>query len=239
MLPAMTACAVVTGAAGALGSAVARHLSKQGQLPVALLDSDHHRDRLEALARELGTARAFTGDLADRAHWQELLPRVEAEVGAPKAVALVAGGYRGGAPFWESDEAWWDAMMRGNLDTVARALRALLPGMVSRRSGHIVVVGSRAVQRPWTSSGAAAYATSKAAVVALASVLAEETREYGVTINAVLPSTLDTPANRASMPDADFSRWVSLESAATQIGFLLSDAARDVSGAAIPLYGLA
>jgi len=130
-------------------------------------------------------------------------------------------------------------MMGGNLETAARTMRALLPGMVARKDGRIVVVGSRAVERPWTSAGSAAYAASKAALVALAQTIAAESLEHGVTINAVLPSTLDTPANRAAMPKADPSRWVPLAAAAKQIAFLLSDDARDVSGAAIPIYGRA
>jgi NAD(P)-dependent dehydrogenase (short-subunit alcohol dehydrogenase family) len=111
--------------------------------------------------------------------------------------------------------------------------------MVARRQGSIVVIGSRAVEQPWTSSGAAEYAATKSAVVALARTAAAEVLHSGVRVNAVLPSTLDTPANRAAMPKADASRWVSLESAAGVIAFLLSDDARDVSGAEIPVYGRA
>ena len=235
----MSACAVVTGAAGALGSAVARYLSETRGIPVALLDSEHHRERLEALAGQLGTARAYVGDLGNINVWKKVLLRIEAEVGAPQAAALVAGGYQGGKPFWESDDASWSSMLHGNLDTVAVALRTLLPGMVARRDGRIVVIGSRAVEQPWTGAGAAAYVASKSAVVALARAVAAEARDHGVTINAVLPSTLDTPANRASMPDADPSRWVPLGAAAKQIAFLLSDDAREISGAAIPIYGRA
>jgi NAD(P)-dependent dehydrogenase (short-subunit alcohol dehydrogenase family) len=100
-------------------------------------------------------------------------------------------------------------------------------------------VGSRAAESPATSARAAAYGASKAAVVALSQAVAAEVREHGVRVNAILPSTLDTPANRAAMPKADASRWVSLASAAEVIAFLLSDAARDVSGAAVPVYGRA
>jgi NAD(P)-dependent dehydrogenase (short-subunit alcohol dehydrogenase family) len=128
-------------------------------------------------------------------------------------------------------------MVSSNLETAHASLRALLPGMVARKSGSVVLVGSRAVERPWTSAGAAEYAASKAAVVALAQVAAEETLSAGVRVNAILPSTLDTPANRSAMPDADSSRWVSTDSAAEVIAFLLSPSARDVSGAAIPVYG--
>jgi NAD(P)-dependent dehydrogenase (short-subunit alcohol dehydrogenase family) len=111
--------------------------------------------------------------------------------------------------------------------------------MVAARRGSVVVVGSRVVERPWTSAGAAAYAASKSAAVALARAAAEEVLAHGVRINAIMPSTMDTQANRAAMPSVDPTTWVSLESAAGLIAFLLSDDARDVSGAAIPIYGRA
>jgi NAD(P)-dependent dehydrogenase (short-subunit alcohol dehydrogenase family) len=109
--------------------------------------------------------------------------------------------------------------------------------MVQAKQGSIVVVGSRAVHRPWTSGGAAAYAASKAAVVTMAETVAAEVLQDGVRINAILPSTMDTAANRAAMPDADPKKWVALSSAAAVIAFLFSDDARDVSGAALPVYG--
>ena len=130
-------------------------------------------------------------------------------------------------------------MMGANLETVYRSLRALLPPMVAAGRGSIVVIGSRAAADPASSARAAAYAASKAAVVALAQAVAAEVRDVGVRVNAVLPSTLDTPANRAAMPKADASRWVSLPSAAGVVAFLLSDDARDISGAAVPVYGRA
>jgi NAD(P)-dependent dehydrogenase (short-subunit alcohol dehydrogenase family) len=130
-------------------------------------------------------------------------------------------------------------MMSANLETVHRSMRALLPSMVSRGDGSIVVIGSRNVERPWTGASAAAYTASKAAVVAFAQAVAAEVLTSGVRVNAVLPSTLDTEANRRAMPDADPKAWVSLPSAAKVIAFLLSEDARDISGAAIPLYGRA
>jgi NAD(P)-dependent dehydrogenase (short-subunit alcohol dehydrogenase family) len=167
------------------------------------------------------------------------MPRIERELGAaPSLAALIAGGWRGGAPlFEEKDDETWRTMMSTNVETVHRSLVRLLPAMVSAGRGSVVVVGSRAAQQPWTSANAAAYAAAKAAVVALAQAVAAEVLEHRVRVNAVLPSTMDTPANRAAMPKADPGRWVSLDSAAGVIAFLLSDAARDISGAALPVYG--
>jgi NAD(P)-dependent dehydrogenase (short-subunit alcohol dehydrogenase family) len=109
--------------------------------------------------------------------------------------------------------------------------------MVAAKNGSVVLVGSRAGVQPWTSAGAAAYAASKAAVVALAQAVAQEVLEHGVRVNVILPSTMDTPANRKAMPHADASKWVTTESVAAVIAFLFSDASRDVSGAALPVYG--
>jgi NAD(P)-dependent dehydrogenase (short-subunit alcohol dehydrogenase family) len=232
------AVALVTGAAGALGSELARTLAARGQ-PVVLVDTSVAKGRLDALAASLGKACVVAGDIALEATWQEALPRIERELGAlPTHAAFIAGGYRGGKPLHEetNDDAW-RAMMTGNLETVYRGLRALLPAMVARKRGSIVVVGSRVVEQPGTGAGAAAYVASKSAVVALARAVAAEVLHQGVRVNAILPSTMDTPANRAAMPKADPSTWVSLPSAAGLIAFLLSDAARDVSGAAIPIYG--
>lgn len=236
----MNDVALVTGAAGALGSEVARALHTRGY-HLALLDSPAHRERLDKLAASLGGACVVTGDLASPSLWAEALPRIERELGgAPDVAALIAGTWRGGTPVHEeADDAAFRTNLTANLETVYRSLRALLPPMVARRRGAIAVIGSRAAVEPASSAGAASYAASKAATVALAQAVAAEVKEHGVRVNAVLPSTLDTPANRAAMPQANPARWVSLPSAAGVITFLLSDEARDVSGAAVPVYGLA
>jgi NAD(P)-dependent dehydrogenase (short-subunit alcohol dehydrogenase family) len=236
----MTEVTLVTGAAGALGGEVARTLSARGDR-VVLFDGAGARPRLEQLATTLKGACVVAGDLLSDGTWNEALPRIERDLGAlPSLAALVAGGWRGGRPLHEpqGDETW-RAMMDANLETVHRSLARLLPAMVAGKHGSIVVVGSRAAVQPSTSAGSAAYAASKAAVVALAQAVAAEVLEHGVRVNAILPSTMDTPANRAAMPKVDPTRWVSLASAAGLVAFLLSDGARDVSGAAIPVYGRA
>jgi len=213
---------LVTGAAGALGSDVARTLISRGD-DVALVDRPAVRARLDALVNALGPKATAHGDLASA------LSR-----GPIELAALIAGGWAGG-----NDDAAFHAMMESNVETVHAAFQALLPAMVQRKRGAIVVVGSRNVERPWTGATSAAYTASKAAAVAMAQALAADVLEHGVRINAILPSTMDTPANRSAMPKTDFSRWVTTQSAAGVIAFLLSDAARDISGAAIPLYGRA
>jgi NAD(P)-dependent dehydrogenase (short-subunit alcohol dehydrogenase family) len=229
---------LVTGAAGALGSVLVRRLVSGGAR-VAAIDLPRSAERLDVLAKEQGGGcLALPLDILDAGAWTSALARVEAQFGPPDGAVLVAGGWRGGTPFHaEGDSATWDLMMTSNLVTVERTLRALLPGMAARRAGSVVLVGARPAVRPWMGAGAAAYTASKAAVIALAQAIAAEVLEERVRINAILPSMIDTPANRAGMPDADFSRWVAPESIAEVIAFLLSDAARDVSGAAIPVYG--
>jgi NAD(P)-dependent dehydrogenase (short-subunit alcohol dehydrogenase family) len=234
----MTDVSLVTGAAGALGAQVARTLAARGD-KIVLVDGAGARARLEQLAASLPAACVVAGDIVDDGTWSEAMPRIERELGAaPSLAALIAGAWRGGAPLYEekSDDTW-NTMMTANVETVHRSLVRLLPAMVARKRGSVVVVGSRVVEQPWTSAGSAAYAASKSALVALARAVAAEVLESSVRINAILPSTMDTPANRAAMPKADPARWVSLESAAGVIAFLLSDAARDISGAALPVYG--
>jgi NAD(P)-dependent dehydrogenase (short-subunit alcohol dehydrogenase family) len=230
--------ALVTGAAGALGAQVARTLSERGH-KVALLGSKASAARLDELASALGNACAVAGDLASESTWREAATRIERELGAaPSLAALIAGAWRGGRPLHEEEtDDTWRAMMTANVETVYRGLRALLPAMVASGHGSVVVVGSRAAAEPWTSAGSAAYAASKASVVALAQAAAAEVRDRGVRVNAILPSTLDTPANRKAMPGADPTRWVTLASAASVVAFLLSEDARDVRGAALPVYG--
>jgi NAD(P)-dependent dehydrogenase (short-subunit alcohol dehydrogenase family) len=232
-------CVAITGGAGALGSAVARRLVSDGWA-VVLLDAPDHLERAIRLAAELGSRVIAVGaDVAQQEAVEAALAKVPGEFGPVAGATLIAGGWQGGKPLHEEEAATWSAMTRANLETTHASLRALLPGMVARKHGSIVVVGSRAAERPWTSTNASAYGATKAAVVALAQAAAAEVVNVGVRINAILPSTLDTPANRKAMPNVDPSIWVSLDSCAAVIAFLLSDDSRDVSGAALPVYGRA
>ncbi len=237
-----TRIAAVTGGAGALGSALAAHLVGKGYR-VALFDTVRAKDRLAQLVGELGKEHALghAGDFSLATTWDGALAATKSSFGAlPTHGVLVAGGWDGGAPLHAAkDDSGYAKMIALNVDTAYHALRALLPSMVEAKHGSVVVVGSRAVERPWTSTGSAAYAASKAAVVTMAQTVAQEVLEHGVRINAILPSTMDTPANRSSMPSADPTKWVSLDSASSVIAFLLSEDSRDVSGAVLPVYGRA
>ncbi len=236
----MSRVIVITGAVGALGTALCGHLVARGYR-VAGVGLRRHEGRLRTLEKDLGAAFAgFPLEDDSTAAWDAALGVIESRLGPVSGAALVAGGWRGGRPFHEDrDEGTWRSMLDENLESAQRALRTLLPRLVARRAGSVVVIGSRNVERPWSGAGAAAYTVAKSAVVALARAIAIEVLDAGVRVNAVLPSTIDTAKNRGAMPDADASRWVQPESIAAVIEFLLSDAARDVSGAVLPVYGRA
>lgn len=236
---AMPASIVVTGAAGGLGPALVRFLVERGDR-VAAIGSPRSADHLRAMQQQFESkCIGIAMDVNSPSDWERALAQIDKEVGAPWGAALLAGGYKGGSPFHQADEAVWQSMLTVNLETARRSLQALLPGMVQRRAGSIVAVGSQVIERPWKGAGSAAYTAAKSAVVGLARAVAAEVLKDNIRVNAVLPGTIDTPANRSAMPRADTTGWVSPESLSKVIGFLLSDASRDISGAAVPVYGRA
>jgi NAD(P)-dependent dehydrogenase (short-subunit alcohol dehydrogenase family) len=226
---------LVTGASGALGAAVVTRLSADGGRVVALERSKSGDVQLESVGQNLLRLHASTSDAAALAN---ALGRAEAALGALSGAVLTAGAWRGGRPFHEAGAADdYRTVMDANLESAQVSLRAILPGLVQRRRGSVVLVGSRSGVRPYDAPGDAAYAASKAALTALAQAIAAEVLPHGVRVNLVLPSTIDTEANRRAMPGADRSRWVTTDSLCDVIRFLLSEGARDISGAAIPVYG--
>jgi NAD(P)-dependent dehydrogenase (short-subunit alcohol dehydrogenase family) len=190
------------------------------------------------LERESGKVVRLHANTGDAAALAGAIARAEAEVGSVTGAVLTAGGWRGGHKFHEAEAAAdYRTVMEANLEATNVALRAILPGLVERGRGSVVLIGSRSGVRPYAAPGSAAYAAAKAALAALAQAIAAEVLGAGVRVNSVLPSTIDTEANRKAMPDADRSRWVSTDSLADVIQFLLSERARDISGASIPVYG--
>jgi NAD(P)-dependent dehydrogenase (short-subunit alcohol dehydrogenase family) len=151
----------------------------------------------------------------------------------------IAGAWAGGADVANTDERTWDFMMNVNLKSMFLCCKAVLPFMIKQNFGRIVSVASRAaVEKRWRAKSAA-YGVSKAGVVVLTEAIAEEVKDYNINVNCILPSTIDTPANRRNLPKADFSKWVSPKDIAEVIVFLLSDASGTISGAAVPVYGKA
>lgn len=163
--------------------------------------------------------------------------RVAKLAGPVDALLHLVGGFSGGQPVADTPDEIWEKMLGLNLRSAYSIFRAVLPGMMKAGKGRIVAVGARAALEPMANF--AAYCVSKAALVALVKTVALEVKDSGITANVVLPSVIDTPANRAAMPSADASKWVTAESIAGLLVWLASDAARDVNGAAIPIYGRA
>lgn len=221
---------IVTGAGGALGSGLVRSLAAAGQRVIAV-----ERDASRAQQAFAGVAgvRTLGFDISSGPDWTSALG--DSEIAG---AVLVAGTWQGGKRMFEAGaDATWATLMSANLETARVSMQALLPRLVAAKSGSVVAIGSRVAVRPWEGAHTAAYAASKAALVALVQAVAGEVLADGVRVNAVLPSTIDTPANRAAMPKSDPAHWVSIESLSAVIAFLLSDEARDISGAALPVYG--
>jgi NAD(P)-dependent dehydrogenase (short-subunit alcohol dehydrogenase family) len=226
---------VVTGGTGGLGRGVCRVLCEAGYRPVVTWVIEGERD---ATAAELGAAVELRRVDAGRAEeMRELAGAIEREGRPAWGLLHLVGGYRDGDPVAGNDGAGLEEQLRLNLTTTAVALGAFLPGMVARRRGRVVAVSSRAAVRPFAGGGA--YAASKAGVIALVQAASEEVKHEGVTVNCVLPSVIDTPANRRAMPEADWARWVAPEEIGHVMAFLLSEGASAVTGAAIPVYGRA
>ena len=221
---------IVTGGTGALGRAVVRLLLAQGtRVAVPFRRADEWR----TLQSEAGAALfGFEADLSDAGQAQGFVERAAAELGVLEGVALVAGGWAGGTSFDAAPAAEWTQMLRGNLDSAAYVCRAALP-LLRKQGGAIVAVGARSAETG--GAGMAAYAVSKAALHALVRVLAQENRGRGVRVNAVLPGTIDTPANRRAMPDADRSAWTSPEAIARVVLFLLASDSAPTTGALVPV----
>lgn len=224
---------VVTGAFGSLGIAVARAFREEGAA-VALLG----RGQPSApVAAEFPAPHWVLGgvDLTQVTGAGTAMETVRATLGSIDVLVNVAGGFR-----WQTVEQGgvegWDEMFAVNLKTAIVSTKAALPQLLASPAGRIINVGSGAAARP-AGAGMGAYAASKAGVHKLTESLAEELKDRGITVNAVLPGIIDTPRNRADMPNADFSRWVQPEAIAAVIAFLASQQAAAVTGALVPVYG--
>ncbi|MGI9539538.1 MAG: SDR family oxidoreductase [Miltoncostaeaceae bacterium] len=223
---------VVTGGTGGLGAGVVRVLVDSGVRPVVTWLVDSERERSEAQFGEAVELRRV--DVRDADAVGALVGDLQGGSGLRAFVHLV-GGYLDGAPVADMEMAGWDEQMELNLRVAAVVMKSALPALRECEGGRMIVVGSRAALQPF--AGAAAYAASKAGLLALVSAAAQEERDHGTTVNAILPSVINTPGNRAAMPEADHQRWVQPEEIGEVVRFLASPAASGVTGAAIPVYG--
>jgi NAD(P)-dependent dehydrogenase (short-subunit alcohol dehydrogenase family) len=218
---------LITGANGGLGSAVVEAFLATGATvygaDLAWKHQPHSNSRFHPIEANLLEA-------AECDRVAKLADPVD-------SLLHLVGGFGGGQPVAETPDETWEKMLGLNLRSAYTMFRAVLPGMMKAGKGRMVAVGARAAIEPIANF--AAYSVSKAALVALVKTVALEVKDSGITANVVLPSVIDTPANRAAMPAADVSKWVTPESIASLLVWLASDAARDVNGAAIPIYGRA
>jgi NAD(P)-dependent dehydrogenase (short-subunit alcohol dehydrogenase family) len=222
---------LVAGGTGALGAAVVRELSAAGHEVTATWIVERERERAEeSLAESVSLVRADLFDPDDAA-------AAVAAVDDLEAVVNLVGGFASGPKVHETDLADFERMLRLNLVPGFNVARAAMPRLVERGGGAYVGVSARAGLRPFP--GAAGYVTAKAAVLAFVQALDADYKNDGVRCNAILPSVIDTPANREGQPDADFSKWVAPEEIARVVRFLVSDDSSPTSGAAVPVYGRA
>jgi NAD(P)-dependent dehydrogenase (short-subunit alcohol dehydrogenase family) len=223
--------AIVTGGTGALGQSVVVRLLKDGASLAVPWVVPEEWDALQSRAAD-GRARLHGGraDVTDEGAIAAFVADVLARHQRLDILVNTVGGFAGG-DLASTSLGEWRRMMDLNLTSAAIGCRAVLPAMRAARSGRIVNVASRAVVPP--AGGFIAYTVAKSAVIALTQALAQEERPHGIAVNAVLPSTMDTPANRRAMPDADRAGWVSTEAVADVIAYLASDGAAAVSGACV------
>jgi NAD(P)-dependent dehydrogenase (short-subunit alcohol dehydrogenase family) len=217
---------IVTGGFGALGRAVTQRLAADGAR-VAVID--HAKAPPQSQFVTIGGI-----DLTDAAAARAAVDSAAERLGGLYALVNIAGGFR-----WETvgdgDVATWDHLYATNLKTAVCASKAALPHLIANESGRIVNIGAGSAVK--AAAGMGAYAASKAGVAKLTEALSEEVKAKGITVNAVLPSIIDTAANRIDMPKADFAKWVTPEAIAALIAFLLSDDAAAITGALIPISG--
>jgi NAD(P)-dependent dehydrogenase (short-subunit alcohol dehydrogenase family) len=225
---------VVTGAAGNLGRAVAQAFAAHG---AALVLVDQRRDGLEKAFGTESERRLFAAtDLLDQAATDGTVRRAIERFGRIDVLCNIAGGFRMGEPVHGTSDATWRFLFDINTQTLLHAVRAVVPHMLARGGGRIVNVGAFGAQRGAALMGA--YGAAKSAVIRLTEAMAAELREKNINVNCVLPSVIDTPENRAAMPEADPGRWVAPADLANVILFLASTEARAVHGAALPVTGL-
>jgi NAD(P)-dependent dehydrogenase (short-subunit alcohol dehydrogenase family) len=227
---------IVTGAAGNLGQAVARAFQAAGSRLVLV---DRRSDRLPALFPELIDSKDHMlvndVDATESTAVEAMVADTAKRFGRIDVLVNTVGGYLAGTRVHETSLESWDGSLNLNARTAFIVSRAVIPVMLEQQSGRIIHVAARTGLAG--SSRQLVHSVAKGAVIRLTETLSEELKRSGINVNCVLPGTIDTPQNRASMPKAKFDRWVKPEAIADVFTFLASDAARAITGAAIPVYG--
>ena len=226
----------IPGGTGGLGRVVALSFLRAGATVVTTCVVPSEQGRLareaEALSVRLSCLQV---DVTDEDAVKRFAGEIVARHGRVDVLVNSVGGFSGGKPVWETDQATWDRMLNLNLKSVYLCAKAVVPQMIKQNRGRIIHVASRSSLKG--DAGLSAYAASKAAELVLTQSLAEELKPYRINVNAILPSIIDTEANRHAMPNADHSQWPTPEAIAKVILFLCSPDAEVIHGAAIPVYG--
>jgi NAD(P)-dependent dehydrogenase (short-subunit alcohol dehydrogenase family) len=227
---------VVAGGTGGLGNAVSRtFLEEDAKVVVTYRKEDEFAALKQAAGAKANALEGFAVDVTDEGATSELIGGVLSRHGRVDALINTVGGYVGGVKLWELEAKVFDVMLSLNLRSGYALARAVVPAMLKQKHGAIVNVAAKAAFDH--GAGAAAYAASKAAAVAMMDSLAADVKGTGVRVNSILPSIIDTAVNRRAMPNADFAAWPKPEEIARVILFLCSDNAAVVHGAALPVYG--
>jgi NAD(P)-dependent dehydrogenase (short-subunit alcohol dehydrogenase family) len=221
--------AVVTGGTGALGQAVTLRLLADGAIVAVPYAVEAERERLTQRVGAADRQRLIVQsvDVIDVKAMTAFAESVVAARGKIDVLVAGVGGFAGGS-LVETELETWQRMLDLNLTSLFSVTRAVVPAMIRARYGRVVVVASRAVVPP--AGGFIAYTVAKAGAIAFTQALSQETHPYGITVNAVLPSTMDTPANRAAMPDSDRKGWVPIEAVADAIAMLAREASGHITG---------
>jgi len=228
--------ALVAGGTGGLGRAVSLAFLGEGAKVVATFRKQEELDALKTAAgANVSRLAGFNVDVTDEAAVRQLVEGILAQHGRLDVLVNTVGAYVGGTKLWELETKTFDQMLALNLRSGYMLSRAAVRAMLKKGSGAIVNVAAKAAFDH--AAGAAAYAASKSAAVALLDSLAADSKGSGVRVNTILPSIIDTEVNRKAMPAADFSKWPKPEEIARVILFLCSEDAKVIHGAAIPVYG--
>jgi len=226
---------VITGAAGNLGQAVAEAFARLNAR-LALLDLNEQTLQTVMAKLPAGVdAKSYAVNLLESGSVNQVMQQVIDDMGRIDVLANIAGGFSMGPLIQDTADKDWDFMMNLNARSVFYTARAAIPSMLENGAGRVINVSARAALEGKGRMGP--YCASKAAVRTLTESMAAENKYDGINVNCILPGTIDTPQNRESMPDADFSNWVPPAALADVVVFLASEAARCVTGAAIPVYG--
>ena len=225
---------LITGGTGALGRAVIEAFTSSNAASIATYITDKEAENAKT---RIGTLDLVKADMTKEDQVRKLVSHVVQKHSRIDVLVNVVGGFIGGKKVSELEESEWDKMMNLNLKSAFLISKHVLPVMVLAKHGKMIHISSRTGLK--SGGHDSAYAASKSGLIRLVESISEEVKEYGINVNCILPSIIDTDANRKAMPNSDFSKWVKARDLASLVLFLCSEEGKVMNGAAIPAYGLA